>query len=274
MVRLPIASSRTRQLDPISPPVAPRGSTCEQVFSPSIGRHPPLSSEGAGAPQEPMSPTIPSEPSSPMSAASPRKKAQQARLESEVQNALLHDRSPNWSKFGAEAHGWRNQKSVRQKAAVNTLISALCPGGGKLDREQIKRLYKSVKQFDKDDSGDIDYEEFIQGLNLKDSNASRLMFQALDLDGSGTICYDELIEMIAKYAPVGKAALGTKREDRLRAFLKQADEELAEEKLNADDKLEKETEEEEEEEEEAEDEEDEKAKNEKGKKEKCKDKKR
>lgn len=146
-------------------------------------------------------------------------------VDPEVQNPLAPRSSSRWVRLQQEAHGLRTQKFAQERAAVTMLVTKLSGGAGKLTFDQIKNMYKSFKSMDTDKSGDVDYNEFTKGMGLVDSAAARTMFQSFDLDSSGAIDMHEFIDLLAAYAHLDDTALGTGKEDRLRAISVEVDQE-------------------------------------------------
>ncbi|CAE7037314.1 Calmodulin [Symbiodinium sp. CCMP2456] len=56
---------------------------------------------------------------------------------------------------------------------VEQLIHKLSGGMGKIKPSQIKKIYKRFGDIDVDKSGAIDYEEFIQAMDMEDTNIAR-----------------------------------------------------------------------------------------------------
>eukprot|EP00930_Biecheleria_cincta_P020603 TRINITY_DN15464_c0_g1_i1.p2 TRINITY_DN15464_c0_g1~~TRINITY_DN15464_c0_g1_i1.p2 ORF type:complete len:101 (+),score=23.73 TRINITY_DN15464_c0_g1_i1:250-552(+) len=85
-----------------------------------------------------------------------------------------------------------------------------------------------LRSCSKDSGGAIDYDGFLQGLDLEDSDRSRKMFQACDLRGNGCIESKDFIEVLARYAHISDIALGSWPEERLSALIAEVEEQLAE----------------------------------------------
>ncbi|CAE7830688.1 unnamed protein product, partial [Symbiodinium microadriaticum] len=63
--------------------------------------------------------------------------------------------------------------NVRELLLVEQLIHKLSGGMGKIKPSQIKKIYKRFGDIDVDKSGAIDYEEFIQAMDMEDTNIAR-----------------------------------------------------------------------------------------------------
>merc|ERR1712232_1332983 len=57
---------------------------------------------------------------------------------------------------------------------------------------------------DVDNSGSIDYGEFIQALGMEDNTISRQMFRVFDMDGSDSIELKEFIVVLSRYTTAAK----------------------------------------------------------------------
>ncbi|CAJ1333453.1 unnamed protein product [Effrenium voratum] len=77
---------------------------------------------------------------------------------------------------------WRAQQAAAAASAkdrhqrsmtVEALIHKLSGGMGKIKPSQIKKIYKRFGDIDVDKSGAIDYEEFIQAMDMEDTNIAR-----------------------------------------------------------------------------------------------------
>lgn len=109
---------------------------------------------------------------------------------------------------------WKAQQAAVQKLdaagkeqrslSVETLIKKLSGGMGKIKPSQIKKIYKRFQDIDVDKSGAIDYEEFIQAMDMEDTTIARQMFRVFDMDGSGSIELKEFIVVLSRYTSAAK----------------------------------------------------------------------
>ncbi|CAJ1431411.1 unnamed protein product, partial [Effrenium voratum] len=108
---------------------------------------------------------------------------------------------------------WRAQQAAAAASAkdrhqrsmtVEALIHKLSGGMGKIKPSQIKKIYKRFGDIDVDKSGAIDYEEFIQAMDMEDTNIARQMFRVFDMDGSGSIELKEFIVVLSRYTAAAK----------------------------------------------------------------------
>jgi len=106
---------------------------------------------------------------------------------------------------GKTVPGGEQQGKVFRAASVETLVKKLSGGIAKIKPSQIKKVYKRFQDIDVDKSGAIDYEEFIQALEIEDSTISRQMFRVFDMDGSGSIELKEFIVVLSRYTSAAKA---------------------------------------------------------------------
>merc|ERR1712118_126914 len=75
---------------------------------------------------------------------------------------------------------------------------------GKLKPVYIKKLYKKFKQVDRDNSGTIDYSEFLQVMEEEDHPLMRQMFRLFDADNSGRLELKEFIVGLSNYTSAAK----------------------------------------------------------------------
>lgn len=151
-------------------------------------------------------------------------------VQHEVAQALKGDRTSMWHKLKGEAHSLKTQKFTQQRVAVNWLITTLSGGAGKLNRSQIKTIYKRLREIDTDGSGEIDYGEFLEGFELEDTTYAKSLFKTFDLDGSGGIELGEIMELLGTFSEVDAADMaGMTDEQRLRAIIAEVEAELDEE---------------------------------------------
>jgi serine/threonine-protein phosphatase 2B regulatory subunit len=68
----------------------------------------------------------------------------------------------------------------------------------------IKKLYKKFKQVDKDNSGTIDYSEFLQVMEEEDHPLMQRMFRLFDADNSGRLELKEFIVGLSNYTSAAK----------------------------------------------------------------------
>mmetsp|Transcript_35312 Transcript_35312/g.82456 ORF Transcript_35312/g.82456 Transcript_35312/m.82456 type:complete len:356 (+) Transcript_35312:84-1151(+) len=95
------------------------------------------------------------------------------------------------------------QKQLRL-VSVEALVKKLAHGMEKIKPNQIKKVYKRFQDIDSDQSGVIEYEEFIQALDIEDNQTSRQMFRVFDMDGSGSIELKEFIVVLSRYTAAAK----------------------------------------------------------------------
>jgi serine/threonine-protein phosphatase 2B regulatory subunit len=76
--------------------------------------------------------------------------------------------------------------------------------GKKLKPVYIKKLYKKFKQVDKDNSGTIDYSEFLQVMEEEDHPLMQRMFKLFDSDHSGRLELKEFIVGLSNYTSAAK----------------------------------------------------------------------
>merc|ERR1712118_148035 len=75
---------------------------------------------------------------------------------------------------------------------------------GKLKPVYIKKLYKKFKQVDRDNSGTIDYSEFLQVMEEEDHPLMQRMFRLFDADASGRLELKEFIVGLSNYTSAAK----------------------------------------------------------------------
>lgn len=80
---------------------------------------------------------------------------------------------------------------------VETMVNKLSGGKAKMNPSQIKKLYKRFQDIDEDGSGEIDYTEWLQALEMEDGPITKQMFRVFDMDGSGYIDMKEFVVMLA-----------------------------------------------------------------------------
>lgn len=102
------------------------------------------------------------------------------------------------------AAGGNAQDRHHRSVTVEALIHKLSGGMGKIKPSQIKKIYKRFGDIDVDKSGAIDYEEFIQAMDMEDTNIARQMFRVFDMDGSGSIELKEFIVVLSRYTAAAK----------------------------------------------------------------------
>jgi len=89
-------------------------------------------------------------------------------------------------------------------ASVEALVKRLAGGISKIKPSQIKRVYKRFQDIDTDKSGAIEYEEFMQALDMEDSAVTKQMFRVFDMDGSGSIELKEFIVVLSRFTTASK----------------------------------------------------------------------
>lgn len=88
--------------------------------------------------------------------------------------------------------------------SVEALVRKLSGGMDAIKPSQIKKVYKRFQDIDIDGSGSIDFQEFVQALDMEDSVISKQMFRVFDMDGSGSIEVKEFIVMLSRYTSAAK----------------------------------------------------------------------
>lgn len=88
---------------------------------------------------------------------------------------------------------------------VEMLVKKLSGGLGKIKPSQIKKVYKRFQEIDTDQSGAIEYEEFIVALEMEDTSVARQMFRVFDMDGSGRIELKEFIVVLSRYTSAAQS---------------------------------------------------------------------
>eukprot|EP00931_Biecheleriopsis_adriatica_P049221 TRINITY_DN2846_c0_g1_i1.p1 TRINITY_DN2846_c0_g1~~TRINITY_DN2846_c0_g1_i1.p1 ORF type:complete len:369 (+),score=114.94 TRINITY_DN2846_c0_g1_i1:58-1164(+) len=110
----------------------------------------------------------------------------------------------NWKAQQAAASAAAAQAKEQRAMSVETLIKKLSGGMGRIKPSQIKKIYKRFQDIDIDKSGAIDYEEFIQAMDMEDTTIARQMFRVFDMDGSGSIELKEFIVVLSRYTAAAK----------------------------------------------------------------------
>jgi len=77
-------------------------------------------------------------------------------------------------------------------------------GGGRMKPSHIKKIYKSFQAVDKDNSGYVDYHEFLEVLKQKDSLIMKEVFKCFDLDFNGTVELKEFITVLSGFTTATK----------------------------------------------------------------------
>lgn len=77
-------------------------------------------------------------------------------------------------------------------------------GGQKLKPNFIKRVYKKFQQVDTHNTGQLDYNGFLQVFGAEDSPLMRRMFDVFDTDNSRTIGLKELVVGLSSYTSASK----------------------------------------------------------------------
>eukprot|EP00929_Paragymnodinium_shiwhaense_P004549 TRINITY_DN105584_c0_g1_i1.p1 TRINITY_DN105584_c0_g1~~TRINITY_DN105584_c0_g1_i1.p1 ORF type:complete len:352 (+),score=109.62 TRINITY_DN105584_c0_g1_i1:94-1149(+) len=98
----------------------------------------------------------------------------------------------------------RAQASSMRAVSVESLVKKLSGGMDKIKPSQIKRIYKRFQDIDLDKSGAVDYEEFVNALDLEDSTIARQMFKVFDMDDSNSIELKEFIVVLSRYTTASK----------------------------------------------------------------------
>mmetsp|Transcript_54642 Transcript_54642/g.127776 ORF Transcript_54642/g.127776 Transcript_54642/m.127776 type:complete len:357 (+) Transcript_54642:52-1122(+) len=122
------------------------------------------------------------------------------------------DATESAKKSTLTAHGLFGPVSAQSESAakqmrlvsVEALVKKLTNGMEKIKPNQIKKVYKRFQDIDSDNSGVIEYEEFIQALDIEDNQTSRQMFRVFDMDGSGSIELKEFIVVLSRYTAAAK----------------------------------------------------------------------
>merc|ERR1719343_1134242 len=103
------------------------------------------------------------------------------------------------------ARGQKYDQAPSRGMTVETLVKKLSGGLGKIKPSQIKKVYKRFQEIDTDQSGAIEYEEFIVALEMEDTTVSRQMFKVFDMDGSGRIELKEFIVVLSRYTSAAQS---------------------------------------------------------------------
>eukprot|EP00416_Gambierdiscus_australes_P015609 CAMPEP_0171072512 /NCGR_PEP_ID=MMETSP0766_2-20121228/10905_1 /TAXON_ID=439317 /ORGANISM="Gambierdiscus australes, Strain CAWD 149" /LENGTH=302 /DNA_ID=CAMNT_0011529105 /DNA_START=180 /DNA_END=1088 /DNA_ORIENTATION=+ len=158
---------------------------------------------------EPPKPPVVQHPQLRRSTAS--KKYRQTRTQHDLQQALEEDAQgadgkPRKLKPGqAPPENIGAQSSKFRAVSVETLVRKLSGGMGKIKPSQIKKVYKRFQEIDTDNSGAIEYEEFVQALGMEKNTVSRQMFRVFDMDSSGSIELKEFIVVLSRYTSASKS---------------------------------------------------------------------
>jgi len=133
--------------------------------------------------------------------------ARQATLGALTGDDLSGDGTPKGRKKQNAAQQAAAQSKAREFRAmsVESLVKRLSGGIAKIKPSQIKKVYKRFQDIDVDKSGAIDYDEFIQALDMEDNTISRQMFRVFDMDGSGSIELKEFIVVLSRYTSAARS---------------------------------------------------------------------
>mmetsp|Transcript_58653 Transcript_58653/g.169749 ORF Transcript_58653/g.169749 Transcript_58653/m.169749 type:complete len:350 (+) Transcript_58653:104-1153(+) len=104
----------------------------------------------------------------------------------------------------ADAQAKAQAKNFRLHS-VEALVKKLSGGIAKIKPSQIKKVYKRFQDIDADGSGAIDFEEFIQALDMENDTVARQMFRVFDMDGSGSIELKEFIVVLSRFTAATKS---------------------------------------------------------------------
>lgn len=98
----------------------------------------------------------------------------------------------------------RKQQAGNRSTSIEAIIKRLSGGMGKIKPAQIKKIYKRFQDIDVDKSGAIEYEEFLQAMEMEDNAITKQMFKVFDMDGSGTIELKEFIVVLSRYTTAAR----------------------------------------------------------------------
>jgi serine/threonine-protein phosphatase 2B regulatory subunit len=90
-------------------------------------------------------------------------------------------------------------------ATVETVVRKLAGSSGKIKPSQIKKVYRRFQEIDSDGSGHIDFREFLNALDMPDTQHSRGVFQVFDADGSNSISLKEFIVCLSRYTTASQS---------------------------------------------------------------------
>lgn len=90
-----------------------------------------------------------------------------------------------------------NRASEERRQLYSDLLS-----GSRLPAPEIKKIFARFQEVDKRNKGTVTYPEFLQGMNLMDSPASRRLFDVLDRDGNGQVDMKEFIIGLSQFTDV------------------------------------------------------------------------
>jgi len=139
-------------------------------------------------------------------------KAQQYARQATVTTSLsAEDTGEDGTPKSKKKQNFTQQAAAQNKAreframSVESLVKRLSGGIAKIKPSQIKKVYKRFQDIDVDKSGAIDYQEFIQALEMEDNTISRQMFRVFDMDGSQSIELKEFIVVLSRYTSAARS---------------------------------------------------------------------
>ncbi|CAD7956003.1 unnamed protein product [Amoebophrya sp. A25] len=92
---------------------------------------------------------------------------------------------------------------TRVAEVLQDVITQLA-GGGRLKPSHIKKIYKSFQAVDKDQTGFVDYPEFLIVLKQQDSPIMKEVFKLFDLDFNGTVELKEFVTVLSSFTTATK----------------------------------------------------------------------
>lgn len=130
---------------------------------------------------------------------------ERSQTEANLEAAMGHDTAKTSKQKQGLAEKQKQEAQANFRAvSVETLVRKLSGGMGKIKPSQIKKVYKRFQDIDADKSGAIDYDEFIQALEMEDNTVAKQMFRVFDMDGSGSIELKEFIVVLSRYTSAAK----------------------------------------------------------------------
>ena len=95
--------------------------------------------------------------------------------------------------FSKKFNDNRNNNEVNSKMASETVAKLL------LKTSDLKKLRKSFEDIDIDDSGEIDYDEFLEHMEERRNAFTDAVFRLIDENGDGVLEFDEFVSICGSF---------------------------------------------------------------------------